>query len=59
MKRALFHTKAAASCLRKAASALDVDIDAAPFDNELPDNPEGKRAAHLRLVREFAARRYW
>jgi hypothetical protein len=42
MKRALWHAKAVVGALRKAANAIDVDIDATPFDDELPDNPQSR-----------------
>jgi hypothetical protein len=60
LRRAQFHAKECVKSIRKAAHAIGVDPDEPTvFDDELPDNPEGKRAARLRLVREFAARRYW
>ena len=38
MKRALWHAKAAIGCLRKAADAIDIDIDE-PVEEELIEPP--------------------
>jgi hypothetical protein len=37
LKAALFHTKACATCIRKAAAVMGAPLDDEPLDDDLPD----------------------